>query len=269
MVCASIIPTLVPDRADLAAAENGHAATCDPHAPPSQAPIDAITVVPSGSAGLKQPRKTFNVGSQPARSDDVLVVQTDPNGARMQTDLVWLVTRPDIAGAERCRIVPVEGGWDLSGVVVAAYDGRAVDVRYALAVDEGWGTRSVAVTMDDLVHPVRLELSRSTMGRWTVDGRTAPELEGCVDVDLGISPLTNTLPIRRLGLDVGEEAEIEVAWVRFPEFRVDRGRQRYARLAADVWRYSSEGFTADLVVDEHGLVVRYGHDLWRRIALAT
>lgn len=190
-------------------------------------------------------------------------------GAGVHADLVWLVTRSDIAGAERCRIRPVDGGWDLSGVVVAAYDGRPVDVGYFVVVDEAWGTRSVAVTLDDLVHPVRLELSRSTTGRWTVDGRSAPELDGCVDVDLGISPLTNTLPIRRLGLDVGEEAEIDVAWVRFPELRVDRGRQRYARLAVDVWRYSSEGFTADLVVDESGLVVRYGHDLWRRIAVAT
>lgn len=68
---------------------------------------------------------------------------------------------------------------------------------------------------------------------------------------------------------LARESEIDVAWVRFPELRVDRGRQRYARLAADVWRYSSEGFTADLVVDESGLVVQYGDDLWRRVAVAA
>jgi uncharacterized protein len=187
----------------------------------------------------------------------------------MSTDLVWLVTRADIAGAERCSVRATEWGWSLRGLVVASYDGRPLDVRYEVTVDDGWATRSVAVAMDDLVRPVRLELDRSSDGHWTIDGRTGSQLEGCVDVDLGITPLTNTLPIRRLGLEVGEEAEIEVAWVRFPDLRVDRGRQRYARLAADVWRYSSEGFTAELVVDEIGLVVRYGDDLWRRVAVAT
>jgi uncharacterized protein len=187
----------------------------------------------------------------------------------MSVDLVWLVTRSDIAGAERCSLRATEGGWSFRGVVVASYDDRPLDVRYEVAVDERWATRSVVVTMDDLVRPVRLELDRSSDGRWTVDGRTAPHLEGCVDVDLGVTPSTNTLPIRRLDLEVGQEAEIEAAWVRFPELQVDRGRQRYARIGTDVWRYSAGAFTADLVVDETGLVVRYGDDLWRRVALAT
>lgn len=183
----------------------------------------------------------------------------------MHEDLVWIVERPDLAGAERCVLAATDGGWQLSGSVVASFDRRPIDVRYRITVDDGWRTRTVAVTMDDLTAARRLEL-RSTRGRWSVDGDPAPHLDGCIDVDLGVTPSTNTLPIRRLGLGVGEEREVEVAWVRFPELRVDRGVQRYTRLSEDTWRYRSGGFTADVLVDGNGLVVRYGEDLWRRVA---
>lgn len=91
-------------------------------------------------------------------------------------------------------------------------------------------------------------------------------MEDCRDVDLGISPSTNTLPIRRLRLGVGQEANLRVAWVRFPQLEVDAGVQRYKHIAKNRWRYSSEGFTADLSVDDDGLVVTYGDDLWRQVA---
>lgn len=182
-------------------------------------------------------------------------------------DLVWTVSRPDLAGAERCSIRPSGRGWTLSGVVVASYDERPIDASYRVTVDERWATRSVAVTVDELTQPRRLRLDRSADDTWTIDGVAAPMLDGCVDVDLGVTPLTNTLPIRRLDLDIGVEQQIDVAWVRFPELRVERGRQVYERVTADIWRYSSDDFTAELAVDEDGLVISYGHDLWRQVAI--
>ncbi len=65
---------------------------------------------------------------------------------------------------------------------------------------------------------------------------------------------------------VGAQSDIDVAWVRFPDLRVERGRQTYSRMADDIWRYASGGFAAELTVDSDGLVVRYGDDLWRRAA---
>jgi hypothetical protein len=183
----------------------------------------------------------------------------------MSIDLVWTVSHPTLTGAERCTVHGTDEGWVLAGVVVAVLEGRPIDVRYRVTVDELWVTRTVSVAADELGKAARLDLVRSNTGTWTVDGQAAPELDGCVDVDLGITPVTNTLPIRRLDLEVGAEQEIDVAWVRFPHLRVERGRQRYARLAPETWRYSSQAFTADLAVDENGLVVRYGHDLWRRV----
>ena len=90
-----------------------------------------------------------------------------------------------------------------------------------------------------------------------------PQVRGCIDVDLGFSPVTNTLPIRRLALPVGGEAAVRAAWLRFPELEFVPLEQVYRRLAAERYLYESAGgrFRAELEVDAWGLVTRYG-DYW-------
>jgi hypothetical protein len=94
-----------------------------------------------------------------------------------------------------------------------------------------------------------------------------PDLKGCIDVDFSLTPSTNTLPIRRLHLAVGESRELTAAWVRFPELTVEPLAQRYTRLAERRYRYESivSGFTAELEVDDLGLVVTY-EGIWQRVA---
>ena len=81
---------------------------------------------------------------------------------------------------------------------------------------------------------------------------------GCIDVDLGITPVTNTLPIRRLQLAVGEHADVVASWVRFPLLTIEPLSQRYARIADHRYGYeSATGFSCDLDVDDDGIVTRY------------
>ena len=88
-------------------------------------------------------------------------------------------------------------------------------------------------------------------------------MEGCVDVDLNFSPSTNLLPIRRLGLAVGEEADVRAAWLRFPSFSLELLDQRYRRTGDLAYHYESGGgsFRADLRVDAVGFVTDYA--VWR------
>jgi hypothetical protein len=94
-----------------------------------------------------------------------------------------------------------------------------------------------------------------------------PELGGCRDVDLAFTPATNTLPIRRLGLDVGDAANVGAAWVRWPELDVVPAQQRYERLTADRYRFTQNGFSAEITIDSDGLVREYA-DIWRAIGRA-
>lgn len=72
------------------------------------------------------------------------------------------------------------------------------------------------------------------------------------------SPVTNTLPIRNLGLTPEEEREIRMACIRIPHLAVSPQAQTYARLDAGEpprrfrYRNVASGFTADLMVDDEG-----------------
>jgi hypothetical protein len=93
-----------------------------------------------------------------------------------------------------------------------------------------------------------------------------PQFNGCIDVDLGISPSTNTLPIRRLNLAIGQPEDVVAAWVRFPDLSLEPLPQRYTRVSDDRYKYESgSGFQTEMTVDESGLVIVYEKG-WERVA---
>ena len=117
---------------------------------------------------------------------------------------------------------------------------------------------SAELSINELDSERRLEVVVRE-GRWTVDRAERADLDGCLDVDIALGASTNTLPIRRLRLDEGQTAEIRAAWILVPALSIQVLPQRYTRLAEDRYRYESldSGFTADLEVDDLGLVIRY------------
>jgi hypothetical protein len=95
-----------------------------------------------------------------------------------------------------------------------------------------------------------------------------PMVQGCIDVDLGFSPSTNLLPIRRLKLAMGARANVRAAWVRFPELTLEVLEQTYTRMAELTYLYESAGgeFKRELTVNSDGFVVDYP-GLWRDASL--
>ena len=90
---------------------------------------------------------------------------------------------------------------------------------------------------------------------------------GAIDIDLGWTPATNTLPVRRLNLAIGESSgPVTAAWISFPNLRLQPLAQEYQRLAKDRYLYSSgEGaFKAEIVVNDRGVVLEY-ENFWRRV----
>ena len=178
--------------------------------------------------------------------------------------LLW--QRFDLPGADYCTLWRVGDGWRLSGVALATFDGVPLRVEYRIECDAAWQTREASlavVTGDD---ERRLHLRADKNGAWSIDGRPVDGVRGAVDADLGVTPATNTLPIRRLNLAVGASAAVVAAWVRFPELTVAPLWQRYTRLTEDRYRYESDGgFVAELLVDDLGLIAEYEGG-WRRIS---
>jgi uncharacterized protein len=104
-------------------------------------------------------------------------------------------------------------------------------------------------------------LARGPDGSWTVDDRALPEVEGALDCDLGLCPLTNTMPVLRHALLAAgaEPRDFVMAWVAVPELEVQRSEQRYEPIDERHVRYVSQGreFVAELEYDDDGLVLNY------------
>jgi hypothetical protein len=168
---------------------------------------------------------------------------------------------------EHCTLSVRDGGLSLVGTLLGADGGLPVRIEYRVLAD-GAGLTTAAHVRDLRGFETRtLALVRNPKGSWTLDGRPAPALRGCTDVDLGCSPSTNTLPIRRLRLAVGASRTIQAAWVVFPELSVARTAQTYTRLDEFTYRYASGTFEAELTVDDDGLVAAYAD--WQRTGLAA
>ncbi len=131
--------------------------------------------------------------------------------------------------------------------------------RYRIACDTAWRVRTVEIGLigDDR----QIELASDGAGHWRDGAATPlPQFDGAIDVDLSVTPFTNTLPIRRLGLPAGQAAEILVVYVDLPDLTLTTDRQRYTCLdPGRRYRYESSDsdFARDINVDDHGLVVTY------------
>ncbi|MDA8198116.1 MAG: putative glycolipid-binding domain-containing protein [Thermaerobacter sp.] len=181
-------------------------------------------------------------------------------------DVLW--ERLGEVGQEVCTINS-QDALVLTGTVVTAFDGQPASVCYVAKADESSGvTRMADVTMQWTGKMRTLSLRHDANGRWWVNDHHEPTLDGLDDVDLGVTPATNTLPIRRLGLAVGQSTSMTAAWVRFPALTVTPLAQRYTRQARDRYVYQSlaSGYQALLTVDADGVVQSY-EGVWRRVSL--
>jgi len=161
------------------------------------------------------------------------------------------------SGLEHVDIRPADGGLDISGVVIAQEDETQFGLSYRLKLDALWHTREVQLRTTS-GHALHLE--SDGRGHWRESGKDRSDLQGCIDVDIQATPLTNTLPIRRLDLDTGESMEIRLCYISLPDLIVSAADQRYTALeAGSLYRFESleDGFTADLPVDEDGFVRDY------------
>jgi uncharacterized protein len=150
-------------------------------------------------------------------------------------------------------------GHHLEGDTAAVEEGEAWAVAYKIALDHRWTTRSAHVTSRTASGRHEITVEADGAGHWRVNGHPAPHLDGCLDVDLESSALTNAFPVHRLDLEVGQAADAPAAYVRALDLRVERLEQRYVRLEHERYHYSSPAFgvETELVYDEFGLVLDY------------
>ncbi len=188
----------------------------------------------------------------------------DPAAPPILRSLLW--SRRDRVSVEYFQIYHSGDAIRLSGTVLTLHDGKPLRIEYVIQCDPSWATRAVRIDLTHDTATSELTLIADDQRRWWSDGKELAAVSGCLDVDISLSPSTNTLPIRRLALARGEGSDVVAAWIRFPDLAIEALPQRYVRTGENLYRYASDGgaFTADIEVDDLGLVVRYPPS-WERV----
>ena len=154
--------------------------------------------------------------------------------------------------------------------VVLAFDEERGPFRlaYRLTWDASWRLRDAGLVVATERSTRSLSLQTDGQGRWRYgDGRAIDELDGCLDIDIWPTPFTNSFPIRREPMAVGERRRFRMAWISAPDLTIQPQPQAYTRLAERLYLFENldgSGFRAELPVDEDGIVLDYP-DLFRRV----
>jgi len=168
------------------------------------------------------------------------------------------------SGFEVVHFTPHADGLRIDGTTVGLQDGLAFVVSYKLNVDDAWRTRQAQVRTRTSSGSIERLVEADGMGHWLVDAHEAHHLDGCTDVDLESSAVTNALPIHRLGLTQGQSATAPAAYVRLPDAEVQRLEQSYTRLEDQdnghpYYHYQAPAFEfrANLLYDHASLILKY------------
>jgi uncharacterized protein len=154
----------------------------------------------------------------------------------------------------------------VDAAIIATVDDERFAMTLAIICDESWRVREVraAVVGDDR----GLHLTSDGEGHWRdANGKPLAVAAGAIDIDLPVTPFTNTLPIRRLNLKKGASADIRTVYITPPNFEIISDPQRYTCIEPlRRYRYESldSDFVAEIDVDADGLVVTYP-DLFKRV----
>jgi uncharacterized protein len=167
----------------------------------------------------------------------------------------------DLSGFESLYLEELKDGFCADSIVLARENGERFRLHYRIYMDKNWQPESLQI--GDVFGHSEYQLNRGVNNTWdrsdVLFDDDERDFAGCTDLDLSCTPFTNTLPIRRLNLEIGQSADIQALYINCPEIRFEITKQRYARLSEFQYRFTSldVDFTAIITVDAEGFVTDY------------
>lgn len=175
----------------------------------------------------------------------------------MQTTLLWKGTAYD--SLENCSIITTEHGVEINSVIIGQHEQIIYKVDYQIKTTQNWETKFVNIKtqLNNQIHSLSLE--GNGQGNWLMNGKMAEQFAGCMDVDIALSPFTNTLPINRLKLEDHESHPISVIYLDLLALETKPLFQKYTKITPTAYHYENvpNDFEATIQVDESGFVVDY------------
>ncbi|HYI79161.1 MAG TPA: putative glycolipid-binding domain-containing protein [Chryseolinea sp.] len=175
----------------------------------------------------------------------------------MQTNILWKGL--EYHSLENCVLTKIKSGWSINSTIVGAYDKKIYKVEYVIKANDKWETIYLNLTTELAGSKRDFIFLGDGNGNWTNNGIPKAEFEGCVDVDISLTPFTNSLPIKRLLWETNKSRQIKVLFVDVLGGAVIPVQQRYTKLSNAEFRFENvpNDFEAVITVDDLGLVLNY------------
>lgn len=176
----------------------------------------------------------------------------------MQKNITW--SGVNNLSVENCVITINDNlGTKTRGTIMGIKSGAMFKVDYSITTNGDWQTLGfeIKAQLDSKINFIKFDSNGN--GKWTVNGKPLPEFEGCIDIDISLTPFTNTLPINRLGLQPGDKKMVRVLYIDILKQDLLPVEQIYTCISATEYKFESldNDFEAMLTIDEIGLVNNY------------
>jgi uncharacterized protein len=185
----------------------------------------------------------------------------------MQVNILW--TGREYYSLENCLIDIGEGGSNINSHIVGNYQEKIYYVDYHIKTNSRWETLYCKIESWHSSIKEVIVLEKEVHDNWIMNGKVADQFMGCIDVDIPLTPFTNTLPVNRMKLDIGSQKDIKVIYLDVLYRLQTPVWQKYRRVSDLVFHYENipNDFEAEILVDQLGLVVDYP-SLFVRTAIA-
>jgi hypothetical protein len=188
------------------------------------------------------------------------------SSANLDRTVCW--TPVSSSGFEHLQLRAEDGSHVAKSIVLGIEGETPFRLHYKIKADQHWRTRKLWVRAVTPFSESEQTLRSDGRGNWrNDDGLDLPALRDCLDVDIAVTPFTNTLSINRLRLAPRQSVEIRVVYVAAPSLAISASTQRYSRRSEDAdifFESPAHDFTASLPIDGDGLVLDYPQ-LFRRV----
>ena len=187
----------------------------------------------------------------------------------MQTNLLW--TGREYYSLENCLVERNDKGINVNSVIVGSYEKIIYRVDYNLKTNQSWATLFLEIFAQHNSLRQHFKFEGDGKGNWIVNGKRQEQFAHCIDVDIPLTPFTNTLPINRLNLADGQQRQISVIYFDLLKNQIIPVNQEYLRLTDKTYHYQNvpNDFEAEIEVDKDGFVVDYPELFVRTSALHT
>lgn len=175
----------------------------------------------------------------------------------MQVNVLW--TGREYYSLENCLVNFTTENIEISSTIVGYYQNKLYLAEYFIKTNNNWETFFVNIKYRINNIENKIQLEKDSNGNWLLNNDKEDKFKNCIDVDISITPFTNTLPINRLQLSQNTEQQIKVVYINIFEQEIKPVEQIYQRLSDTKYLYKNvpNDFEAEIEVDESGFVVDY------------